>query len=65
MQEFFLLIMDSPFLCQLACRLAALLGVGCRQSDTDPALVDLEPQAALTVIVSLLAQLRVFGCVFP
>ena len=65
MQEFFLLIMDSPFLCQLACRLAALLGVGCRQSDTDPALVNLEPQAALAIIVSLLAQFRVCGCVLP
>ena len=38
MQEFFLLIMDSPFLCQLACRLAAVIGVGCRQPDADPAL---------------------------
>ena len=64
MQEFFLLIMDSPFLCQLACRLAALLGVGCRQSDTDPALVDLEAQTALLVIIGLLAQFREFGCVF-
>ena len=44
MQEFFLLIMDSPFLCQLACRLATVIGVGCRQPDADAALVDLEPQ---------------------
>ena len=65
MQEFFLLIMDSPFLCQLACRLAAVIGVGCRKSDADPALVDLEPQAALSIIVGLLTQFRVFGCVFP
>ena len=47
MQEFFLQIMDSPFLCQLACRLAAVIGVGCCQPDTDPALVDLEAQTAL------------------
>ena len=65
MQEFFLLIMDSPFLCQLACCLAAVIGVGCCQPDTDPALVDLESQAALTIIVSLLAQFREFGCVLP
>ena len=63
MQEFFLLIMDSPFLCQLACRLAAVIGVGCRQPDADPTLVDLEPQTTLTIIVSLLAQLREFLCV--
>ena len=65
MQEFFLLIMDSPFLCQLACRLAADIGVGCRQPDADAVLVDLEPQTALPIIVSLLAQFRVFGCVLP
>ena len=65
MQEFFLLIMDSPFLCQLACRLAAVIGVGCRQPDADAALVDLEPQTALTIIVGLLAQFRVFCCVLP
>ena len=65
MQEFFLLIMDSPFLCQLACRLAAVIGVGCRQPDADPALVDLEPQPALAVIVGLLTQFRVFGCILP
>jgi len=65
MQEFFLLIMDSPFLSQLACRLAAVIGVGCRQPDADPALVDLEAQAALPIIVSLLAQFRVFGCILP
>ena len=61
----FLFGVYSPFLCQLTCRLAAVIGVGCRQSDTDPALVNLEPQAALTIIVSLLAQFREFGCVLP
>ena len=47
MQEFFLLIMDSPFLCQLPCRLTTVIGVGCRQPDADAALVDLEPQTVL------------------
>jgi len=61
----FLFGVNSPFLCQLACRLAAVIGVGCRQPDADPALVDLEAQAALPIIVSLLAQFRVFGCTLP
>ena len=63
MQEFYLLIMDSPLLCQFTCGLAAIFGVGCCQPDADPVLVDLKPQAALTVIVGLLTQFRVFGCV--
>ena len=61
----FLFGVNSPFLRQLSCRLAAVIGVGCRQPDADSAFVDLEPQAALTIIVSLLAQFRVFGCVLP
>ena len=64
MQEFFLLIMDSPFLRQFACRLAAIFGVRCCQPDADSAFINLESQAALLVIVGLLAQLREFGCVF-
>ena len=61
----FLFGVYSPLLCQLACRLAAVIGVGCHQPDADAALVDLEPQTALTIIVSLLAQFRVFGCILP
>jgi hypothetical protein len=61
----FLFGVNSLFLCQLACRLAAVIGVGCRQPNTDVALVDLEPQAALTIIIGLLTQFRVFGCVLP
>ena len=61
----FLFGVNSPFLRQLACRLAAVIGVGCRQPDADPALVDLEAQTALAVIIGLLAQLRVFLCVLP
>ena len=61
----FLFGVYSPFLCQLACRLAAVIGVGCRQPDADPALVDLEPQAALPIIIGLPAQLRVFFCELP
>ena len=65
MQEFFLLIMDSPFLCQLACRFSAVIGVGCRQPDADPALVDLKAQTALLIIGGLRTQFRVFGCILP
>ena len=55
--------MNPPLLRQFACCFAAIIGVGCRQPDADAALIDLEPQAALTIIVGLLAQFRVFGCV--
>ena len=65
MQELLLSVVYSPFLSQFACRFSAVIGVGCRQPDADAALVDLEPQAALPIIVGLLAQFRVFGCVFP
>ena len=51
------------FLNQFACRLAAFISIGCRQPDADAALVDLEPQTTLSVVVSLLAQFRVFGCI--
>ena len=60
MQEFVLSVMNSPFLSQLACRLAAILAVRCRQTDTDAALVNLEPQPALSIVLRELAQLRVF-----
>ena len=62
MQEFILSVMNSPFLCQLACRLAAILAVRCRQTDADTALINLEPQAALPIVLRKLAQLRVFFC---
>ena len=56
---------NSPFLRQLACRLAAVIGVGCHQPDADAALVDLKAQTALLIIVGLLTQFRVFGCILP
>ena len=61
----FLFGVNSPFLRQLACRLAAVIGVGCCQPDADSALVDLEAQTTLAIIVGLLTQFRVFGCILP
>ena len=58
MQGATLVVMDSSLLCQLTCCLAAIIGVGCRQPDADSAFINLEAQAALIVIVGLLAQLR-------
>jgi hypothetical protein len=58
MQGATLVVMDSSLLCQLTCCLAAIIGVGCRQPDADSAFINLEAQAALFVIVGLLAQLR-------
>lgn len=40
-----------------------LLLTQCRQSDTNSTLVDLETQAALLVIIGLLAEFREFGCI--
>ena len=65
MQELLLSVVYSPFLRQLTCRLTAIIGVGCRQPDTDSALVDFEAQTALAIIVGLLAQFRVLGCILP
>ena len=56
--------MDSPFLCQFTCCLATDIKVWCCQSDADSAFTNLEAQAALLVIVGLLAQFREFGCIF-
>ena len=58
MQGATLVVMDSSLLCQLTCCLAAIIGVGCRQPDADSAFINLEAQAALFVIVDLLAQFR-------
>ena len=58
MQGATLVVMDSSLLCQLTCCFAAIIGVGCRQPDADSAFINLEAQAALFVIVGLLAQLR-------
>ena len=58
MQGATLVVMDSSLLCQPTCCLAAIIGVGCRQPDADSAFINLEAQAALFVIVGLLAQLR-------
>ena len=55
--------MDSPPLRQFACRLAPVIAVRRCQANTDPALIDLEPQTALSIVIGQLAQLRVFLCV--
>ena len=41
------------------------LGIGSRQADADPVLVDLESQTALFIIAGLSAQLRILGSVLP
>ena len=56
--------LDSVGFCLLACCFSSFLTIRRCQPDADSAFVDLEPQAALLVIVGLLAQLREFGCVF-
>lgn len=43
-----------------SCFLAALVGVGSGETETDPALVDLKDQAAETVVVRESAQIRIF-----
>ena len=53
--------MDSSLLCQLTCCLAAIIGVGCRQPDADSAFINLEPKAAVLVIIGLLAQFWELG----
>ena len=55
------LVACSLLLGNLACTGSPFLAVRCCQSDADSALVNLEPQAALLVIVGLLAQLRELG----
>lgn len=47
---------------KITCGLSAFLTVRRCQPDADPAFVNLEPQAAVLVIVGLLAQFRVFAC---
>ena len=49
---------------RFTCQFSMFVTVRRCQSDTDPALVDLEAQTALLVIIGLLAQFREFGCVF-
>lgn len=51
------------FLCEFASGAPAILTVRSCQPDADSTLIDLEAQAALLVIVGLLAQFREFGCV--
>ena len=64
MQEVLLSVVYPPFLCQFTCCLTAFNRIGSCQSDADSAFVDLEAQAAMLVIIGLLAQFREFGCVF-
>ena len=52
---------NTILLCSITCRLAAVDSVRRCQSDADSAFVDLEPQAALLVIIGLSAQLRELG----
>ena len=47
----------------IASLLATFLAIRCSQSYADPAFADLKPQAAVLVIISLLAQFRELGCV--
>ena len=56
---------NPSILRQLACRLAAILAVRCCQPDTDSAFINIEPQAALAIVLRKLAQLRVFLCKTP
>jgi hypothetical protein len=48
------LILNPLLLCELACCFSAFLTVRSCQPDADSAFIDLEPQAALFVIVGLL-----------
>ena len=59
-----LVLVDSLLLGLLPCRISAFLTIRSCQPDADSALVDLEAQTALLVIIGLLAKLREFGCVF-
>mgnify|MGYP004652253419 CR=1 FL=1 len=63
MQELFLFDINTSSLRQFTCSIAAILTVRRCQPDTDTALVDLEAQAAVFVIISLLAEFREFGCI--
>ena len=56
-------IINAIFLCDYTCCFPTLLGVRGSQPDTNPVFVDLKAQAAVFVIVGLLAQLREFGCI--
>ena len=47
----------------IASLLATFLAIRCSQSYADSAFVNLKPQAALLVIIGLLAQFRELGCI--
>lgn len=55
---------NSTLFRRFTCHFSAFVTVRRCQSDTDPTFVNFEPQAAVLVIVGLLAQFREFGCVF-
>lgn len=55
--------MDSLLFSKITGCGTASIGIRCGQTDADPALVDLEPQTALLIIVGLLTQFREFGSV--
>ena len=50
-----LFVVNPVFFSQFTCYLASIIGIGCCQPDADSAFIDLESQAALFVIVGLLA----------
>ena len=55
-------MMNTSFLPQLTCCFAAILAIESRQADADASLVNLEPQATLSIFLRKPEQLWVFFC---
>ena len=54
---------DTLFVCAGTCGLSSFLNIRCCQPDADSVFVDIESQAALLVIIGLLAQFWKLGSV--